>query len=166
MAKLTDIEEDTSSEASSPARRDLMRGTVAGILAASTVLQSTTQPVNAEVGTLPEFADTNAILQGITVNVADTSQKDTMVAFLENAFDFKVLRRRIKGTVDETWLGFGPEQLSIPDGFQVPVSAFAEYGGHASINVRYDSSLTTPLYRQGDDAPGTNIAYLQREYKI
>jgi len=116
---------------------------------------------SAEVGTLPEYADTNAILQGITVNVADASQQESMINFLINAFDFKILRKRVRNSVEETWLGYGPEQLSIPDDFQIPVSSFGEYGGHASINVRYDPSSTSALYRQGDDAPGDNIAYLQ-----
>jgi hypothetical protein len=59
------------------------------------------------------------------------------------------------------WLGFGPEQLSVPKDFQLPVSSFSKYGGHASINVRYDSQSVAPLYRQGDDAPGNSIAYVQ-----
>lgn len=59
------------------------------------------------------------------------------------------------------WLGFGPEQLSIPSDFQIPVSSFGQYGGHASICVRYDNQARAPLYRIGDAAPGDNIAYLQ-----
>jgi hypothetical protein len=51
----------------------------------------------------------------------------------------------------------------VPDDFELPVSSFAKYGGHASINVRYDYESKAPLYRQGDDAPGNNIAYLQCE---
>lgn len=61
------------------------------------------------------------------------------------------------------WLGFGPEQLSVPSDFKLPVSSFSKYGGHASINVRYDSQSVSPLYRQGDEAPGNSIAYLQRK---
>ena len=49
----------------------------------------------------------------------------------------------------------------MPEGFEVPVSSFAEYGGHASICIRYDSQTTSPLYRIGDNAPGDNIAFLQ-----
>jgi hypothetical protein len=164
-ARSTRVQEETHNDVLeiSPIRREMICS-AAGMLTAATIHQANTQPASAEIGTLPEFADTNAIVQGITVNVADESQKDTMIRFLENAFDFKTLRRRIRGTVDETWLGFGPEQVSIPETFQLPVSSFGEYGGHASINVRYDSSITTPFYRQGDDAPGTNIAYLQRKY--
>ena len=57
---------------------------------------------NAAVGTLPEFEDTNAILQGVTINVADKAQQDNMIAFLVNGFDFQVLRKRIKDSVEET----------------------------------------------------------------
>lgn len=129
--------------------------------AAAATTASTVQPANAAVGSLYEFADTNAILQGITVNVADKSQEDSMIAFLENSFDFKVLRKSQLGSVTSTWLGFGPEQTSVPEGFVPGVSSFAEYGGHASICVRYDAKSTDVLYRKGGDAPGDNIAYLQ-----
>ncbi|KAG7374776.1 hypothetical protein IV203_013871 [Nitzschia inconspicua] len=148
---------DYSRSSDSQTRRGILR--TASVLIATHLIPSA--PASAEVGTLPEFSDTNAILQGLTVNVADASQQEAMIKFLENGFDCKVLRKRIRGNVEETWMGFGPEQLSIPDSFQIPVSAFAEYGGHASICIRYDSSTTAPLYRQGDDAPGDNIAYLQ-----
>lgn len=60
------------------------------------------QLTNAAVGTLPEFSDTNAIIQGITVNVADKSQQDAMINFLVNGFDFKVLRKRILDSVEDT----------------------------------------------------------------
>lgn len=113
------------------------------------------------VGTLPEFNDTNAILQGITIDVADSSQNQAMISFLEDGFDCKVLRKRISGTLEETWLGFGPEQLSVPSGFQLPVSSFAQYGGHSSIHLRYDSKSSKALYTSGEPAPGDNIAFLQ-----
>ena len=60
------------------------------------------RPADAAVGTLPEFADTNAIIQGVTVNVADKSQQDAMINFLTGAFDFQVLRKRIQGSVEDT----------------------------------------------------------------
>ena len=119
------------------------------------------EPSNAAVGSLPELADTNVVLQGITVQVADKSQFDASIAFFQDAFDFKILRQRIRGTIEESWLGYGPEQLSIPPGFEIPVSSFAEYGGHASICLSYDSRINTPLYRTGDPAPGDNIAFVQ-----
>jgi hypothetical protein len=148
---------DSCSSSESSTRRGMLLHTIAGVVSVA----ATSSLASAEVGTLPELADTNAILQGITVNVADISQQNATISFLQDGFDFKILRTRRRGTVEETWLGYGPEQLSIPRDFQVGVSSFAEYGGHASVNVRYDSSTMSPLYRPGDDAPGNNIAYLQ-----
>ena len=57
---------------------------------------------DAAVGSLPEFSNTNAIVQGITVNVADKSQEEAMINFLVNGFDFKVLRKRIVDSVEDT----------------------------------------------------------------
>jgi hypothetical protein len=120
------------------------------------------RPANAAVGTLPELASTNAVLQGITVKVADKSQQDAMISFLVDGFDCKVLRKRIRGGLEETWLGFGPEELDVPSDFQIPVSSFNVYGGHASVHLVYDASLKSPLYRTGDESPpGDNVAYLQ-----
>lgn len=165
------------------ARRSILQkaSVVAGWFVASLMISETSQ---AAVGTLPEFSETNAILQGVTVNVADQSQEDSMIKFLTDAFDFKVLRQRKVGSITDTvsvanilpwnesiaafltrvfsqWLGFGPEQLSIPADFTIPVSSFSSYGGHAAICIRYDTQSSSVLYRIGDAAPGDNIAYLQ-----
>jgi hypothetical protein len=138
------------------------RSFVASSLMVSSVFAtSAVKPVQASVGTLPEFADTNTILQGITIRVADQSQQQAMIGFLEDGFDCEVIRKRITGSIEETWLGFGPEQLNIPNDFQLPISSFAKYGGHASIHLIYDTKATSPYYRIGDNAPGNNIAYLQ-----
>ena len=65
------------------------------------------------------------------------------------------------------WLGFGPETLSIPPNFELPVSSPALYGGHASLHIRYDPQATVIPYRRSSGefndapAPGDNIAYLQ-----
>lgn len=59
-------------------------------------------------------------------------------------------------------MGFGPEELSIPSEFVIPVSSFAMYGGHASIRIVYDEKAADVFYRQGA-APGDNIAFLQRK---
>ncbi|GKY97093.1 hypothetical protein MPSEU_000667800 [Mayamaea pseudoterrestris] len=131
------------------------------LAAAASIGMTSLESATAAVGSLPELAETNAHLQGIQIRVADRSQLDAMIAFLVEGFDCKILRKRIVGTVEETWLGFGPEQLSVPDGWVPGVSSFAEYGGHASIALVYDTSSTSVLYRKGDSAPGDNIAYLQ-----
>lgn len=56
----------------------------------------------AAVGSLPEFAGTNAILQGLTVNVADQSQQKSMIEFMTQGFGFEILRQRINGPIEET----------------------------------------------------------------
>ena len=57
------------------------------------------------------------------------------------------------------WMGFGPEQLSIPDNFIYPMS-FATYGGHSSLHIRYNSSSTEPLYFYSKNS--TNITTVTR----
>lgn len=165
---------------------------------ATVVTTTTSQGIiaRAAVGSLPEYANTNAILQGITIVVADQSQQDAMIAFLQDGFGAQILRKRRQGVlantgtgvggsssssnigtgggsggaIEETWMGYGPEQLSIPPDFVIPVSSLGEYGGHSSIHIRYDPTQRTPLYRIGDTTPpGTSIAYLQiavPEYRI
>lgn len=150
--------EGQSSSPRWPSRRVFLE-TLSAASAVSII--GSTKPCLAAVGSLPEYADTNAILQGITINVADKSQQDSMIAFLTDGLSFKVLRKRIRGSIEETWLGFGPEQLSIPDDFELPVSSFATYGGHSSIHLKYDEKAKAALYRTGDAAPGDNIAYVQ-----
>jgi len=127
----------------------------------SALLYTTTKKASAAVGTLSEFSDGNSMIQGITVDVADKSQQDLMIAFLADGFGFKALRTKTKGSVTDTWMGFGPEQLSIPNNFRIPVSSFGMYGGHASIRIRYDSQSLDVLYNKGGDAPGNNIEFLQ-----
>ena len=134
----------------------------ASVAAATSALLSPNQPAHGAVGSLDEFSQTNAILQGITIKIADPSQDKAMIAFLEDAFDCQILRKRIRGSITETWMGFGPEQLSVPADFVPAVSSLAKYGGHASIHLVYDASATAPLYRTGDETPpGDSIAYLQ-----
>lgn len=146
-------------------RRSLFKKTAQSLL--SIVVPSTVSTmslpssVQAEVGTLPDFADTNFILQGMTVNVADLSQFDDMVSFLESGLFFKVLKEKDSGDIKEAWLGFGPEEMKIPKDFTPGVSSFNMYGGHASLHIRYDSKVTEPFYNGKGEAPGNNIAYFQ-----
>ena len=85
-----------------PSRRNMLfQGlTVGSALLAGGAIH--VQDSSAAVGTLPEFSETNAILQGLTVNVADQSQQKSMVEFLINGLGFKVLRQRIRGPIEET----------------------------------------------------------------
>lgn len=70
-------------------------------------------------------------------------------------------------------MGFGPEQVNIPENFIVPMS-FTQYGGHASIHIRFDSTATESLYTYTKNTttnavsttlPGDNIAFLQGMYE-
>ena len=42
---------------------------------------------NAAVGTLPEYSDTNAILQGLSIDVTDKKQYDETIDFFVNGFE-------------------------------------------------------------------------------
>ncbi len=84
-----------------PSRRQFIHA-ITSTCALVTGLNLFPEPTRAAIGTLPEFGDTNAMIQGITVNVADKSQEEAMVNFLVNGFDFKVLRRRIVDSVEDT----------------------------------------------------------------
>eukprot|EP00978_Attheya_sp_CCMP212_P001791 scaffold3695_cov54-Attheya_sp.AAC.2 len=136
---------------------------MAATAAATTLAIMPPQESLAAMGSLPELSDpnTNAILQGVTVSVADLSQQEAMIQFLTQGFSFQILRQQTTDSITDTWLGFGPEQLSTPSDFVVPVSSFAKNGGHASIHIRYDAKTMDAPYRKGDPVPGTSIAYLQ-----
>lgn len=62
--------------------------------AASSSILTTSTTANAAVGSLPEFSDTNAILQSITIDVTDKTQYDETIAFFVNGFEMKILRQR------------------------------------------------------------------------
>mmetsp|Transcript_6134 Transcript_6134/g.9392 ORF Transcript_6134/g.9392 Transcript_6134/m.9392 type:complete len:413 (+) Transcript_6134:132-1370(+) len=152
-------------------RRSILKQVISTSAILSSSLLTGGSISNAAMGTLPEFEDTNAIFQGITIDVTDKASYEQSIEFFTSCFDgMKVLRERgVDGgvVVKETWLGFGPETLSIPPSFELPVSSFAQYGGHASIHLRYDPKDTSLLYKRSsgefnnEPAPGDSIAYLQ-----
>ena len=79
----------------------------------SSSILTTSTTANAAVGSLPEFSDTNAILQSITIDVTDKTQYDETIAFFVNGFEMKILRQRnndgggVKDTVrKKNWFGF------------------------------------------------------------
>jgi hypothetical protein len=94
---------DENDMPSEPSRRSLLvRGTAMGGSLLLSGGLGKIDPASASLGTLPEFFDTNAILQGLTVNVADKSQQKSMIDFLINGFGFQVLRQRISSNIEET----------------------------------------------------------------
>lgn len=100
MSKLPSAAEDNMSTES--ARRSFV---LQGLTLSSAILAGGAIDVEhseAAVGSLPEFAGTNAILQGLTVNVADQSQQKSMIEFMTQGFGFEILRQRINGPIEET----------------------------------------------------------------
>ncbi len=92
-------------------RHELSRRTMmdkgAKILSAPLLLNSNlfSNEAQANVGTLPEYKETNAVLQGLTVDVADSVQQNAMIDFLRDGLQFKLLRQRKVGSVTETVSG-------------------------------------------------------------
>ena len=82
-------------------RRKILTAALASVPFLSTTF-SLPERSSAAVGTLSEFAETNAIVNGLTINVADASQQQAMIDFLIGAFSFEVQRQRIQGSVEET----------------------------------------------------------------
>ena len=78
-------------------RRSLLQQSLlaTSILTSTTSQLSSSSVANAAIGTLPEFSDTNAILQSITIDVTDKTQYDETIDFFTKSFDgCKVLRQR------------------------------------------------------------------------
>lgn len=96
---ISSIVDDNDDEVPITSRRSIFTSAVSGAILLSGF---SPEPAHAVVGTLPEFADTNAIVQGVTIDVVDKAQQDNMINFLVNGFDFQVLRKRIKGPVEDT----------------------------------------------------------------
>ncbi len=59
-------------------------------------------PSYAAVGSLPEYKDSNAVLQGITLDVSDLNQQNDMIDFLKEGFGLRILRQRKVNSVTET----------------------------------------------------------------
>jgi hypothetical protein len=81
----------TTSPSTTITRRSILQRTILSATAAITVPRT----AKAAVGTLPEFSDTNAIFQSITIDVTDKKQYEDTISFFLNGFDgCKVLRER------------------------------------------------------------------------
>ena len=96
------LEENDPSSSDPSRRRFFANGIVTGSALLVTGSSYQVEEASAAVGELPEFSQTNVILQGLTVNVADQSQQKSMVDFLVNGLGFEVLRQRIRGPIEET----------------------------------------------------------------
>jgi len=87
----------TTTEQITTRRSLLQQSLLATSILTSTTAQLTSSPsvANAAIGTLPEFSNTNAILQSITIDVTDKTQYDDTIDFFSKSFDgCKVVRQR------------------------------------------------------------------------
>ena len=98
-----DIMNKQTTTTSETRRSILQRVITTSTILSSTLLTTTTTSsllprssiANAAMGTLPEYQDTNAIFQGITLDVNDKSQYEDTIQFFMNGFDgMKILRER------------------------------------------------------------------------
>jgi hypothetical protein len=72
-------------------RRSLLRSSLALMMVTTAI--TTDSSSMAFVGSLPEWENTNTILQGLTIRVTDPSQRQQMIAFLQEGFDMQILRQ-------------------------------------------------------------------------
>jgi hypothetical protein len=183
------LEIETSHHHSSQVLSTRRRLLLAAAASSTTIVIANSSPLftpvanAAGLGTLPEFANTHAILQSITIDCENIVQYEDTLNFFIYSFDMKILRQRSsipsgattttktkerhKGDtttnkagndipMKETWLGYGPEELSIPSNFIFPISSFANYGGHSSLHIRYiPSTLSSSSSTSYDSASVT-----------
>ena len=108
----TESDADTcSTDSNVQSRRSILHQCLAtgAALSASQLFPSS---ASAALGTLPEFADTNAILQSLTIDVTDKQQYDDTIAFFTSAFDgMKIMRQRNNngGGIKDTVSYFNPK---------------------------------------------------------
>ncbi len=106
-------DDSISREGDSMTRRSMILNQITkatAIVSATTTLTTLTTTAtftspleaNAAVGSLPEFDDSNAVLQGVTIDVSDVGQQNSMIDFLRDGLQFKLLRQRKVGSVTET----------------------------------------------------------------
>jgi len=76
-------------------RRSILKQVISTSAILSSSLLTGGSIANAAMGTLPEFEDTNAIFQGITIDVTDKASYEQSIEFFTSCFDgMKVLRER------------------------------------------------------------------------
>ena len=92
-----------SSIATATSRREMIaKSTALASVSFLPALLGSPRISSAAVGSLPELVNSNAYVQGLTINVADSVQQKQMVAFLVDGFSFEVLRQRNQDTIEET----------------------------------------------------------------
>ena len=92
-----------SSIATATSRREMIaKSTALASVSFLPALLGSPRISSAAVGSLPELVNSNAYVQGLTINVADSVQQKQMVDFLVDGFSFEVLRQRNQDTIEET----------------------------------------------------------------
>jgi len=135
--------EDSSSSRSSKAASVDRHGFLQrlGVAAAAGVLggssSSTTGPLSLPpaaraIGELAEWAPDQRFTQHLVVNVPDMA---SALSFYMDGLQMQVLRSRIVDGQNSTFVGFGPETLTMPGDFIPGVSAFGSYGAHFALEL-------------------------------
>ena len=144
-------------------RRDfLLDSAAASAAAAAAAVAGCAFPApSLAVGTLPETANMPQVAMQGTVRVSTTGP---VVDFLTKGLGMSVLKREqyvVNGKkATTTTVGFGPQQLAVPEDFVPGVSSFLGYGGHFSLQ------LVEVADESGDGVmrfyePGNALAYIQ-----
>jgi hypothetical protein len=105
MSRSEEVEDASNHEPTvhstlSERRRSLLRSPFTSVMMTTTAAIMTaipTDPSMAFVGSLPEWQNTNIILQGVTLRVTDPSQRQQMISFLQEGFDMQILRQSPDG---------------------------------------------------------------------
>lgn len=92
--------------------------------------------------------------------VVNTGDMDAMLQFLLLGLNMEVLDTTMDGTVNTTFVGFGPRQLTVPPQFIPGVSSWEEYGGHFSLKLVSDTSERTKERVQVFE-PGNGLEYIK-----
>lgn len=105
----------------------------AGVLgSSSTIAPSTLPPSALAIGDLPEWVPDQRFTQHLVINVPDMA---AALAFYINGLQMQVLRSRIVGGQNSTFVGFGPETLTTPGDWYPGVSSFGVYGAHFALEL-------------------------------
>ena len=94
--------------------RSTRRSVLRQSLCAATAAAAFPRRADAALGSLPEFRDTNAVFQSLTVDVTDQDQYARTIAFFTLGFDgMTVLRERNGGPVKETVRALSPRRCRL-----------------------------------------------------
>ncbi|CAM9711483.1 unnamed protein product [Choristocarpus tenellus] len=149
---LTNMGEEPSS------RADFGKFSAAALLGVTLVSSPTSSPA---IGDLFETQNQTRFAQHVVVNVPDM---DRALDFYVKGLGMQILRTRVVERTNTTFVGFGPEALSVPPDFRPGVSTFNSYGGHFSIELNALKKTGNAEDIEADDVfydAGTGVQYIQ-----